>query len=342
VVMITGDYPATAARVAREIGLPAGSSMTGAELERLDDASLAARLPSVSVFARVVPAQKLRLVDALKSLGEVVVMTGDGVNDAPALKAAHIGIAMGGRGTDVAREAAALVLLDDDFASIVDAVRQGRRIYDNLKKATAYLVAVHVPIAGLALLPVLFGWPLLLLPVQIVFLELIIDPASSIAFEAEPAEPDVMRRPPRSRSAPLVSIATLSLALWRGIGVLAVALAVYAGGLTLGHPVGAARGAAFAALIVGNLGLIIAHRSLSHTTLGSLSRRNPVLWWIVVLAAATLLLTLALPGLREFFHFSGILASDAFLGIGAGVASLVWLELVDFVRRPSRAELDRP
>jgi Ca2+-transporting ATPase len=335
VVMVTGDYPATAARVAREIGLPGASLMTGAELERLDDVSLGARLPFTSVFARVVPAQKLRLVDVLKSMGEVVVMTGDGVNDAPALKAAHIGIAMGGRGTDVAREAAALVLLDDDFASIVEAIRLGRRIFDNLKKATAYLVAVHVSIAGMALLPVVFGWPLLLLPVQIVFLELIIDPASSIAFEAEPAEPDVMRRPPRRRSAPLVSAGTLGLALLRGAGVLGVALAVYMGGLKLGHPVGAARGAAFAALIVGNLGLIIAHRSLSHTTLGSLSRRNPVLWWIVGLAAATLLLVLALPELRELFHFSGIRSSDALLGIGAGMASLVWLELVDFVRRPA-------
>ncbi len=336
VVMITGDYPVTAARVAREIGLTDATPMTGAELDALDDASLGARLPGVSVFARVVPAQKLRLVNALKTLGEVVLMTGDGVNDAPALKAAHIGIAMGGRGTDVAREAAALVLLDDDFASIVQAIRQGRRIFDNLKKASAYLVAVHIPIAGMALVPVLLGWPLLLLPVQIVFLELIIDPASSIAFEAEPAEPDVMRRPPRSRSAPLLSVGTLGLSVLRGTGILGVVLAVYAGGLTLGHAVGAARGAAFAALIVGNLGLIVAHRSLSRTTLGSLARPNPALWWIVGLAAATLLLVLALPGLRELFHFSEIRRSDALLGIGAGVACLVWLELVDYARRRAR------
>ena len=141
----------------------------------------------------------------------------------------------------------------------------------------------------MALVPVLLGWPLLLLPVQIVFLELIIDPASSIAFEAEPAEPDVMRRPPRSRSAPLLSVGTLGLSVLRGTGILGVVLAVYAGGLTLGHAVGAARGAAFAALIVGNLGLIVAHRSLSRTTLGSLARPNPALWWIVGLAAATLL-----------------------------------------------------
>ncbi len=332
VVMITGDYPVTAVRVAREIGLPDADPMTGAGLDGLDDAALAARIGGISVFARIVPAQKLRLVEALKARGEVVVMTGDGVNDAPALKAAHIGIAMGGRGTDVAREAAALVLLDDDFASIVAAIRLGRRIFDNLKKATAYLVAVHVPIAGMALAPVLLGWPLLLLPVQIVFLELIIDPVSSIAFEAEPAEDDVMRRPPRPPGAPLLSARSLALALLRGGVVLAAGLAVYAG-LLPGHPVGAARGAAFASLVVGNLGLVLAHRSLARTALGSLARHNQVLGWIVGLAAATLLLVLALPWLRELFHFSGIRPSDAALGIGAGLAGILAIEIFDRARR---------
>ena len=343
VVMITGDYPVTAARVAREIGLPDADPMTGTELDALDDAALAARIDAISVFARIVPAQKLRLVEALKARGEVVVMTGDGVNDAPALKAAHIGIAMGGRGTDVAREAAALVLLDDDFASIVQAVRLGRRIFDNLKKATAYLVAVHVPIAGMALAPVFLGWPLLLLPVQIVFLELIIDPASSVAFEAEPAEEDVMQRPPRHADAPLLPPLALAGSLLRGAVVLGVVLAVYAGGLLLGHPVGAARGAAFAALIVGNVGLILAHRSLSRTLVGSLARPNRALWWIVGLAVATLAFVLALPGLRDLFHFSDIRFSDALLGIGAGVGSLLGLELFDrvFWRARSRTALSR-
>jgi Ca2+-transporting ATPase len=327
VVMITGDYPVTAAKVAREIGLADDALMTGAELDAVDEASLVRRTPSVSVFARVVPEQKLRIVQALKANGEIVAMTGDGVNDAPALKAAHIGIAMGGRGTDVAREAAALVLLDDDFASIVEAIRLGRRIFDNLKKVIAYLLAIHVAIAGLALLPVLAGWPLLLLPVQIVFLELIIDPASSIAFEAEPGEESVMRRRPRSSSEPLLSRRTLALSVVQGAMVLAVVVAVYLGMLGRGGPAGPGRAVAFAALIAGNLGLILTNRSWSRTIFGSFRSRNPALWLVVAGAAVTLGLVLAVPFLRGLFRFEQIGPAEALLGVAAGMASVVWFEL---------------
>ena len=197
-VMITGDYAGTAQAIARQIGLALPETvMTEPELEAVSDAQLRERVARVNIFARVAPEQKLRLMQAFKANGEIVAMTGDRVNDAPALKAAHIGVAMGKRGSDVAREAASLVLLDDDFTSLVEAVELGRRIFDNIQKATCYIVAVHVPIAGMALLPLLFGWPLVFYPVHIVFLEFVIDPACSIAFEAEPAEPAVMRRPPR-------------------------------------------------------------------------------------------------------------------------------------------------
>ena len=336
VVMITGDYPVTASRIASKIGLAEGRVTTGPELDALDDAALRERLADSSVFARIVPAQKLRLVEGLKALGHVVAMTGDGVNDAPALKAAHVGIAMGGRGTDVAREAASLVLLDDDFASIVAAIRLGRRIFDNLKKATAYLVAVHVAIAGMAMLPVLLGWPLLLVPIQIVFLELIIDPASTIAFEAEPAERDVMQRPPRPPGAPLLSRASFALAAARGAAVLAAAVATYAGLVAAGRPAGAARGPAFAALIVGNLCLILAYRSFSRSVVRSIARPNAALWWILGIAAATLAAVLSVPALRALFRFEGGRPSDALLGVAAGAGCIVVFALLDVFRRPTR------
>ncbi|NUM36981.1 MAG: HAD-IC family P-type ATPase, partial [Candidatus Brocadiae bacterium] len=203
-IMITGDYPGTAANIASQIGLLYPDNIiTGAEMEKMSDIELQDKVKKGNVFARMVPEQKLKLVSALKQNGEVVAMTGDGVNDAPALKAAHIGIAMGGRGTDVAREVSSLVLLDDDFTSIVKAVFMGRRIYDNLKKAMMYIASVHIPIAGMSLIPVLMKWPIALYPVHIVFLELIIDPVCSIVFEAEKAEKDIMNHPPRNLSSSL-------------------------------------------------------------------------------------------------------------------------------------------
>src|SRR5215469_1248386 len=226
--MVTGDYPTTARAIAREAGLPDEEVATGDEVEAMDDAALAERVRSTTIFARIAPAQKLRIVNAFKTNGEVVAMTGDGVNDAPSLKAAHIGIAMGGRGTDVAREAAAIVLLDDDFGSIVRTIRLGRRIYDNLRKAMGYILAIHVPIAGLALLPLLTGMPLIFTPVHIAFLEMVIDPVCSIVFEAETEEADVMARPPRD---PRSSLFSSSLAWWsllQGTLVLALVAAIYA------------------------------------------------------------------------------------------------------------------
>ncbi len=326
VVMITGDYPGTAQSIARQIGLPSNQVVTGPELEKMSDSELQKRLREVSIFSRVVPEQKLRLVQALKANGEVVAMTGDGVNDAPALKAAHIGIAMGGRGTDVAREAASLVLLDDDFSSLVKAVRLGRRIFDNLKKAMAYILAIHVPIAGMSLIPVILEWPLVFFPVHVVFLELIIDPACSVAFESEPEESDVMSRSPRDPQEPLFSGRTLGLSLLQGLSVLIIVLAVFAVSIYRGQGEAEARSLTYTTLIIANLGLILTNRSWSRTILETMSSPNPALWWVIGGALAILGAVIYIPFLRDLFGFAYLHFIDIAICFMAGIASILWFE----------------
>jgi len=334
VIMITGDYPLTAQNIARQIGLADGTrSITGPELDAMDDDELRTGIGSVTVFSRVVPGQKLRIVNALKANGEVVAMTGDGVNDAPALKAADIGIAMGGRGTDVAREAASLVLLDDNFTSIVAAVRQGRRIFDNLKKATAYILSIHVPIAGISLIPVLFNLPLVLLPVHIVFLELIIDPACSIVFESGMEEPDVMRRPPRRKEEGLFTRKNVALSLLQGFVVLAVILAVYLAACMRYLPGDSVRVLTFTTIVVANLCLILTNRSWSETIATSLRTPNRALSLVFAGTIACLLLVLYVPHLRDVFRFAPVSPADLFACFIAGIFSVLWFEVYKVLAR---------
>jgi Ca2+-transporting ATPase len=305
VIMITGDYPGTASNIAHQIGLqPDDQIINGAELDTISDEDLKERIRTTCIFARAVPEQKLRIVTALKANDEVVAMTGDGVNDAPALKAAHIGIAMGGRGTDVARESAALVLLDDNFASIVKAVRMGRRIFDNLKKAMAFIFSIHIPIAGMSLIPVLMKWPLALLPVQIVLLELIIDPSCSIVFEVESDEADIMNRKPRRLEEPLFGTDMIRTGLIQGLGVLVVVCGVYAFMLLSGYGEEQARMLAFLNMLIADLALIFTNRSWTRSFFQLLRVPNAALWWVVGGAIGFLTLTQVLPFLRELMRFA--------------------------------------
>jgi Ca2+-transporting ATPase len=321
--MITGDYPGTARNIAAQVGLrPLDEIITGPELDRMDDATLQQHIRTACIFARAVPEQKLRIVNALKANGEVVAMTGDGVNDAPALKAAHIGVAMGGRGTDVARESAALVLLDDNFASIVAAVRMGRRIFDNLKKAMTFIFSVHIPIAGLSLIPVLLNLPLALLPVHILFLELIIDPACTLVFEMEQDEAGLMQRKPRRLQDPLFGRPMIISGLIQGLGVLAVVLAVYV--FILGQALAEteARMLAFTTLVIGNLGIIFSNRSQTETILRTLRMPNKAVWWVTGGALLFLALVLAVPFLRNLFGFAPIHPLDVVFCSAIGLLSV--------------------
>lgn len=335
-IMITGDYPGTAVAMAQAAGIPTPAGhLSGADVEALDPADLATAARSVSVFARMVPERKLDLVRALQADGEVVGMTGDGVNDAPALRASDVGIAMGGRGTDVAREAADLVVVDDDFTSIVGGIRRGRGIFANLRKALTYIISVHVPIYGIALIPVFVAdWPLVLLPIEVVLLELIIDPACTIVFESEPVSETVMDEPPRPADAPMFGWREFALALTQGLVLLAMVLTVYLGSMASDIADPSVRSMTFVTLVVGNIALILANRSRHVSAArGLLTRRNPALLAIVALAATMLALLIAVPPVRDALELGPLTPVQWALAIAAGMASIAWFEAYRWFRR---------
>jgi Ca2+-transporting ATPase len=332
VKMITGDYPETARAIASEAGITTIDGVaTGRELAALDDEAYAERAMAADVFARMMPEQKLRLVQALKARGRVVAMTGDGVNDAPALKAAHIGIAIGHGGTDVAREASGIVLLDEDFGRLVAAVRMGRRIFDNLRKAMIYIAAIHVPIAGLALIPLLFGLPPLLFPAHVVLTEMVIDPMSSIAFETTPEEKDIMDRPPRPLAEPIAGLPQIVLGLLQGAALLAAALAAYWLPMQWGYPVEAARTFAFVALTAGNVGLVRLNDTRRLLIVDVLSRGHAVFWALTLITAGVTSACIMEPHLRELFGFAAVQPLELSCAIAAGLGAVMVADLTKLV-----------
>jgi Ca2+-transporting ATPase len=329
VIMITGDYSGTAQYVAKKIGIKNYEKyLTGEDLEKMTHLELREEIKTVNVFARIVPEQKLFIVNALKANNEIVAMTGDGVNDAPALKSAHIGIAMGERGTDVAREASALVLLNDDFSSIVEAVRLGRRIYNNLKRAMGYILAVHVPIAGMSLLPLFFNLPIVLLPAHIAFLELIIDPACSTVFESEKEDKNIMKIPPRNLHQPMFSTKIIFISMLQGLGVLLATFLLFIYSVKTGRSETEARTFAFVSLVIANILLIIINLSWSKNIYKILVSANKVLFVVVGGGVLCLFLVLYVPFFANLFHLSPISVLDvAIIGI-IMFCSLIWFEIL--------------
>jgi len=334
VIMITGDYPGTAQFIAKEIGLKNPEIfMTGAEIEKMSLSELKEKIKTVNIFARIMPEQKLIIVNALKANNEIVAMTGDGVNDAPALKAANVGVAMGLHGTDVAREAAGLILLDDDFSSIVSATKMGRRIYDNLKKAMSYIIAIHIPIAGLALFPLVLDLPIVLLPIHIAFLELIIDPTCSIVFEAETEEENIMTRPPRKLNEALFNTKTILFSVLQGLSVLAVIIIVFLYALHLGKNEAEVRTLTFVTLVFGNLMLIVSNLSWSKKLIKTFVTANRTLWLVISAVLIATVSILYIPILRDMFRFATVGFGDFLIIAVAVLLVAVWFEVLKVFKR---------
>ncbi|MEZ5458886.1 MAG: cation-translocating P-type ATPase [Steroidobacteraceae bacterium] len=329
VVVVTGDHPATARRIAAEAGLISDTEpLTGDVIDQLDDAALRQRLAQVTICARVRPEHKMRLVRALQANGEIVGMTGDGVNDGPALRAAHVGVALGGRGTDVAREAADIVLTDDRFESLVSGLREGRRVFANLRNAVVYIAAIHVPTAGVVLLAALAGLPPLLLPIHIAALELLIDPACTLVFEAERPPRDLMRVPPRRTG--LFDRRLIFTGLAQGAIVLLIVLGIVALGQHWGANERQLRALAFASIVLSNGALLLANRARGLAVLDSLRQPNWMLWVIVALGVLTGWAVTVWAPLQSIFH-TAALPGAAWLGLGAMM--LASTQLLRLVRR---------
>ncbi len=327
ILMLTGDHPATAKAIAHQIGLSEHAEVImGEEISVLDDDALRTRLHKTEVCARVKPEHKLRLIQVLQQDGEIVAMTGDGVNDAPALKAANIGIAMGERGTDVARESADLVLLDDSFNSIVTAIMQGRQIYDNITKATRFVIAVHLPIIALTMIPALLHWPTMIQPIHIVLLQLLIDPACAIVFEAEAASNDIMRRPPRQSSATPFSKKNIGIALLQGSGIAFILLVGSAILQMIGWSETQIRVTIFAALAPSLFFLVLFNLNIDKEIQYTMKEKNPWLRYMLFGVSLILLCILFIPMLRDLMGFDPITLRIAFTSFILLIICGLWLK----------------
>lgn len=336
VKMITGDSPETARAIAGQIELPASDQLlTGKQVMSMPEVELKVRVNEVNVFARMFPEAKLRVIRALKDNGEVVAMTGDGVNDGPALKAAHIGVAMGRRGTELAKQAASLILVDDDLGGMVNAIGQGRRIYQNFKRAVGYIVAIHIPIILTVALPLLLGWRYtnLFSPVHVIFFELVMGPICSIAFENEPAEAGLMRQKPRRLNETFFTSRELGFRVTQGLLISLATLAVYYLSMQAGASPEKVRTMAFITLVLSNVWLTLVVRSEREYLFETIRRPNRVLWYLLGLSLLLPGLFLLLPQIRDFALFAPLSLRDLGWCLGASLAGVVWVEGFKFWKR---------
>lgn len=339
VKMITGDYSETAIAIANQIELKNSSAvLTGDQVVAMSDYELQSNVKSVNIFARMFPEAKLKVIEALKATGEVVAMTGDGVNDGPALKAAHIGIAMGQRGSEVAKQAASLVLVDDDLEHMTEAVALGRRIYENLKKAIQYIISIHIPIILIVTMPLLLMWKYLDIfsPVHVIFLELIMGPTCSVIFEREPIEPDSMQKQPRKMSTTFFSWPELSMSIIQGLMITLACLALGYYFMKAGESEEFVRTVIYSTLIFSNLFLTLANRSFHHSIFTTLQYKNVLIPIVLSISLAILFLSIYFHPIQQIFQFEEIPVSTIGLCLAAAFAGVIWVEFYKWMKRSTQ------
>ena len=336
VKIITGDNEATTAAIAKQIGLQAyEKQISGEKLMKLQDDELQDSVMSTTIFTRMFPEAKLKIINALKAKGQIVAMTGDGVNDGPALKAAHIGIAMGKKGTEIAKQAASLILIEDDLSKMVDAIAMGRKIYANLKKAIQYIISIHIPILLTVFLPLAFGWiyPTIFSPIHIIFLEIIMGPTCSIIYENEPMEENTMQQKPKPISTTFFSWKELSISILQGIVITGGTLLMYQYAVKNGYNEALTRTMTFTVLIAANIFLTLINRSFYYSILTTLKYKNNMVLIIIFITVTIVALLLFVKPLTDFFEFETLNSLQLLICISTGFVSVVWFEIAKFIKR---------
>lgn len=336
VKIITGDNTETTTSIAKQIGFHGHEkSITGDELMKLDEKALQTCVTDTNIFTRMFPEAKLKIINALKANNQIVAMTGDGVNDGPALKAAHIGIAMGKKGTEIAKQAASLILLEDDLSKMVDAIAMGRKIYTNLKKAIQYIISIHIPIILTVFIPLALGWlyPNIFSPVHIIFLEIIMGPTCSIIYENEPIEKNTMLLPPKPLTTTFFNWKELSMSILQGLIITVGTLSVYQYSIYNGYNETLTRTMTFTVLVVANIFLTLINRSFYHSLITTLKYKNNLVLLIILITVSILGLLLYVKPLTEFFHFQPLHYSQLMICTGIGFVSVIWFEIVKWVKR---------